>query len=109
MATTLSPDHTSGVLAHAMRTLAAHMIDEDLPAPVAIHIDRAASAVVVQLMDDDTPQWVSSIHIDTVREESHQLRDRVATHTIAEGRLPLGVRISLLTITFAPRLTSVPA
>jgi hypothetical protein len=109
MTISLTTNHEPGVLAYAMYSLADHIIEHALPAPISIRVDRAADAVVVQLVDDDTPQWAASIHIDTVREEGFRLRDRVATHTICEGRLPVGVRVSLLTVTFAPRLTAVSA
>lgn len=90
----------SGVLVHAMRAVAAHIFDNDLPVPMTIDFDDLLDEVTIHVSRDAAEAWVASLAIDQVEEKPYTTSARRAVvHVHRHGRLPdTGVRVDLLTI-----------
>lgn len=110
MTTTAPIDHPPGVIAHALRALADHIdTNPTLPAPLTATFDRSSNSVLVHVAVDDATPWVATVNIDRAYDETFTYNGRRSTHVYREGRLPLGVRVRIVTVEVTPVLSSVPA
>lgn len=88
-----------GVIAHAMRAVAAHLFDHHLPAPLSIQVTQERDAILVQVDSSQSSieAWTQSLHIDQASEHQRGHVRYVTRH----GRLPdSGVRVDLLSVHF---------
>lgn len=102
-------NHSPGVLAYAMYALADLLADTHLPAPLTVTFDRSADTVLVHVAVDDVDDWVAAVTIDRAYDETFTYNGRKSTHVYREGRLPLGVRVRIVTVEITPVLASVLA
>lgn len=94
---TTTTNHPVGVITSALRAIADHVDEHQLPFR-SIQVKDDESAVLVWIAEEHVTVWVDSLHIDRVYDETFTGITGTSVHIFRDGRLPVGVRVQVATV-----------